>query len=242
MDCSALRVAFVQRSGRNDLVKTVDGDPYVDNGANDYLNRGQRLLDSLVTLRHHKRCLVKVMSPGDWSVVCRNVRRVDCIRFSDGEFRYPVSLEQYSDFVFNTSIPAQSSPGIPIVATLVSARLAPEQASDVAGDFAGASDWEDLLFGDDAHVYDRVVWSPPLDRELTVRIDGLWWTEDLSADDSLTWWSVNEPHLVVSAAMAELESDYRNSEGYQDILRSMQSRIEALDWDQANFESGVRGI
>jgi hypothetical protein len=241
VNCKNLRIAFVKRTGRYDLVE--DGANWADKGANEYLNRGQKLLDSLIVLPHHERRWFKRLAAGDWQVrfpsLCRTVRAVE---MADSTQKWPLDLVSMEELrrTYAAGDFSAVTPGTPAVFTPSDGAINSTQAGWTAQNFAGMHDWEDVQYslGEGANAYEGIVWMPPCAADgLTVSVWGLWYTSDLVNDEDKTWWSINEPDLTLRAATAEMEADLRNSEGYNDAVNAMQPKLKQLDFDQAYRES-----
>ena len=77
MNLLELRTAFVQRNGRFDLVD--DTTDYADNGADFFIQSGQRLLDILVPNRKSLGRYVKDVSTNQSSLFLNHVRYIDSV-------------------------------------------------------------------------------------------------------------------------------------------------------------------
>ena len=105
MNLLAIRTQFVEKSGRYDLV--VDTTSYVDDGANFFIQAGQRLLDSILPNRKDIGRYHKAINANQSSITLKHIRAFDSVYVkasgSERELldRKPYSwlLEQYgSDY------------------------------------------------------------------------------------------------------------------------------------------------
>jgi hypothetical protein len=233
MDLKSVRRKFVEETGRYHLVKEVGGDPWVDNGADFHINRGQKFLDLLHTPRRlRNRSFVAHLRPGEYRVEVPDLRAVHEVWVSNADGRdqlEPMEPEELRA-AFATDWETTLR-GCPQFYTIGNFGLAPSQRDVVEADHEDETDTGDLFYGEDADVYDSVIVAPPPDLETTVRIVGLWWSPELTTDDSLSWWTVQHPDLVVWAAAYQVEVSMRNTTGAKDWLDAIQTRLQALDYD-----------
>lgn len=95
MNLKEIRTAFVKKNGRYDLV--VDTTDYVDNGANFYIQAGQRLLDSIAPYRKSIGRYAKDIVSGEGSMVLEQIRFIDSVWIkSSGDSRGWLDRKAYS--------------------------------------------------------------------------------------------------------------------------------------------------
>jgi hypothetical protein len=243
MDLKSVRRKFVEETGRYHLVQEVGGDPWADNGANFHINRGQKFLDLLHTPRRlRNRSFVAHLAPGEYRVEVPDLRAVHEVWVSNADGRThlePMEPEELrAAFATDWTTTLR---GCPQFYTIGNFGLAPGQRDVVEADHADETDTGDLFYGEDADIYDSVIVAPPPDLDATVRIVGLWWSPALTTDDSLSWWTVQHPDLVVWAAAYQVEVGMRNTSGAQDWYQAITERIRGLDYDDAEEVSGRFG-
>lgn len=245
MDCLALRKLLVNQVGRPDLVVDAANDDWGDAGANALLNRGQKLLDRLIVLPHHERWYTAQIEVGQWKLTFPLCRVVKQVWFAGTCGRWRLTMKSFAELQalagFEPNF-GDVAPGQPVHYAVASGAQAPSQFDKTGSDFEadGANDWEDLTLGasgDESDIYDGIVWMPPAAEVYSARVLGLWYTKPLSDDEDLSWWSINDPHLLVRACQAELEIDYRNTEGYNDAIGGLKAHLRGLDQDRAEQES-----
>lgn len=95
MNLLAIRTQFVDKSGRFDLVD--DTTDYADNGANFFIQAGQRLLDSILPNRKDTGRYVKDISINQSSLILKYIRAFDSIYVKgSGSERQPLTRKSYS--------------------------------------------------------------------------------------------------------------------------------------------------
>lgn len=103
MNLLNLRTQWVEKNGRYDLV--IDTTNYADNGANFYLQVGQRILDAIFPVRKQPGKLVIDLATGQSSLLMKHLRSIDSVYIEasgitrDDLSRKPYSwlIEQYGD-------------------------------------------------------------------------------------------------------------------------------------------------
>lgn len=222
MPLSTIRRLFVEATGRSDLV--VDTTSYADNGANHFIQAGNRLLDDMQLLLIPQNGTYRIdVEAGDWHVSVANLRYADTVwatKVSTGE---RVKLTKKSnDWIrenYNAD-PSKVANGCPTYWTQAHAHiplqqdltLAPPPSADFSADYA------DVEFGQVAQR--RIIIMPPADGDYTITIQGGFY--GLLVDDTdKTYWSEARPELLVLAAQCSLEMFYRNTQGVNDMLNSI---------------------
>lgn len=117
MNLLQLRTKFVQMSGRYDLV--VDTTSYVDNGANFYINSGQRFLEKRVKVPENTGKIFEVLAIGEYAVTfqhhCRAIQSVYAESLTERFELKKITLDQlksyYTDPVRCLPIHQQSKSG-----------------------------------------------------------------------------------------------------------------------------------
>lgn len=82
-----------------------------------------------------------------------------------------------------------------------------------------------------------ILFGMPMDEVYVVEVIGKFHSFVLSDAYTQNWWSVNYPDLVNLAAMYQLETHYRNSEGANDYMNTMKTILKGLDYDKAEEDS-----
>ena len=95
MNLLAIRTEFVKRTGRFDLVDDVTD--YADNGANFFIQAGQRLLDSILPNRKDIGRYHKAINLNQSSITLKHIRAFDTVYVKgSGENRQPLDRKPYS--------------------------------------------------------------------------------------------------------------------------------------------------
>lgn len=247
MSLVSAREEFARRSGRHDLVTDFAGGDYSDNGADFFLNSGQRYLDDRASFLKSYAWYRTDLAVGGYRVEvedCISIKEVWTMDSDNGRSKLEKKDLEWLRREYNDPI-SDLTQGDPAYYSPLVVGLAPEQSSLTA---AGGSDpytaeftydWEDLTFGD--HWRKKAIWvMPPTDSIKTVSILGRWYSKRLSADTDKTYWTEVHEDLLVLAGMYALERFYRNSEGMRDFERAIEGRL--LDIDKNDVEEAVQDL
>lgn len=235
MNLRNFREQLVIESGHYNLVQTDDGDPYADNGANAFINRGQRLLDRLyqppATPDRHQ----VELSPGDYFVSFRDCRAIHEVWVSSAdkgmkqlEYRSLGALRQSIGMDFSSvenGEPAVWAPAAPNI----------RPASAVEGDFGASTG--DAFWGSESTDYAGIIIMAPPDVTCTCMVHGRFWTPALTDDDDITWWTVTHPQALINATRYEIELSRRNATGAEHWLAQVHAYIEGLTLDAIEQEA-----
>jgi len=238
MDLRNIRINAVKWSGRYDLVKTENGDTWVDNGMNAFINAGQNVLDLRVPM-HSKSAARHVESvvAGTYLITFLQCRWVDRVWTADAEGNL-TELEHLTMNELRTQYGEDFSlidQGAPKYYTPTAVGLSPDQEDLDETDFVNMHDWHDLVFGNH-YGYDAVVILPPPDETYTVSIWGHFFSTTLTNDGDYSHWTVKFPYLLIKSTLATLESFYRNAEGFRAWEEAMASELLAIDADAVERE------
>lgn len=239
MDLSEIRQAFVKRSGRYDLVVAGASPPEsgADNGANFYINSGQRYLDRLDNLPKSYGRVFKHPSAGYYYVLFQDCRAIKEVWAGNSESRGQLEKKNMADMRTGyPKPPGEYTNGAPLYYSPAFLRAVPETDRMPIDNFEGIIDYADVMF--DAHyMYNGVIFMPPTDGTYTIEVWGLFYSPTLSADTDKSFWSEAHPSILLMAAMRELEIVYRNTEGVRDWERAIMTEISNLGRDAAEEES-----
>jgi len=78
---------------------------------------------------------------------------------------------------------------------------------------------------------DVVVADHATSEDVTIQAEGLFLSAPLASDSSENFWTVNEPELLLKAAMRELEVMMRNTQGVKDWEAAIATELYALECD-----------
>lgn len=244
MNLLQIRTAFIDRSGRRDLV--VDSSPtdYDDNGANFFIQAGQRLLDTIIPNRKSLGRYVKDLTVNDYKVMIKYVRAIDSVYIKGAGLArseldrksYSWLLEEYGDSI------SDSTAGQPRYYSPVLSIISPEQKDLTALDYTDefTRDYEDILFGSDRYNKDGITFRPKTDATHTMTIFAHFFSL-LSVDADLSYHSEMYPELLIMASNLALEVFYRNTQGVRDWLDSMKLWLQGIDHDLVRSEMALSG-
>jgi hypothetical protein len=229
MNLKELRTQFVKRNGRYDLV--VDGIDWVDNGANFYINAGQRYIDRLDTQhKSYGRNFQQVLVNGYYVTFpyCRAVKEV-WVMDADGQKKLEkVDYDQLRDYYANRQ--SQTTSGEPAFYFPAGIRLVPESDRLTVDEIDSIIDWTHVII-DPSYNYNGVMMYPPADGSYTIEISGLFYSPELATDTQESFWSTVHPEVLLMAANRQMEIDYRNTAGVKDWEAAIQSEIFGLGKD-----------
>lgn len=228
MTFKEVRIEFVEKTGRTDLVK---GNGYTDNGADFYINSGLRLLDMLQDNPYTERKYIKDIAAGDHTLHFQYCRAIDKVWVMSSTSRYELTKKNRKWMRDNYGlIIADLAQGTPIYYAPNIIKLAPSQIDLTAITLAAQATYDtgDVEFGRD-WTYNGIVFMPPSNAVYTMTVDGKWHTERLSGDDDTNYWTEEYPDLLIEAAIAELELFHRNREGFLDIVEGLKFGLRGVD-------------
>lgn len=248
MDYKDIRQKFVEFSGRYDLVKPT----WEDNGADFFLNAGQKFLDRSMSNGKMKARYTASLAAGTIVIYTTLVRSIQEVWVSNSAGMYELKREtingirnyyekKLSDVDRGT--PAYYAPGV----------FRPAPDTTVAADVAGFYDIEDLILhvvsGNTGHwTYNGILLMPPPDVAFTISLWGLFYSPALSATlAGSTWtqtksvWTECYADTLLYAALYKLETMYRNTEGAKDWKDAMLADVDGLDKDavEDDLEGGA---
>lgn len=241
MTLKEIRERFVQESGRLDLVND-DGS---DNGADFYINNGQRHLDRLTQFRKAGAVNYQILRPNDYLFYvkdCRAVHSVSYIAHSDYQNPYstherswrtlpPWTIEQARAAFPHSFTRMLEYRDKPIMYCLFDVRGT--QDTMRANDFQFFESMSDLAGLVMAQYYDKVgILLLPITRNaIQVEVRGLFYCPKLINDDDTSYWTTEEPGLLLQAALREMEVFHRNTQGVKDWDRAIDASTVLLEQD-----------
>ncbi len=236
MNLLEIRTKFVQLSGRYDLIEdTVD---YVDNGANFYINEGQKLLDKIAKIPETTANVYLPLAIDEYSLEfqhsCRAIKKV-FVNSSSARFE----LEKVTLSEMKSMFPGPVSEidsGGPVYYALANLRAVETTDRDTLGTFLNLTHDET----DTKYDYRGIVIAPPVDEAYTVEVSGLFNQFKLTDDTDENYWSIEDPALLLKAAMYHLESLSRGTENAKNWISAI--RAEAAEHDMDHIEEIISDI
>lgn len=244
-----IRQRFIQQSGKFDLV--VDTTNYVDNGANNFIQAGQDMLDRMLPERRQIQRMPINASIGQYFLFVPKMRTAHAVYYvtSEGK-KKELSYAEY--FTFRELYPklnlaATSSPpiesidlqdtGTPTHWTIPPTGIIETWNNLNITNKNISADMDGVQIGDAAYDGTAILIGKPLDTATEVTVFGRCYSKKLASDSDTSFWSVVNPDLLVQAALYKLEVLYSNSEGMRDKESAINREIDLMDTDQAEFET-----
>lgn len=217
MNLQQVREQFVRQTGRYDLI--TDALTFaVDNGADFYIKAGQRMLDRMLEFPKDEGELTFTLATSAISKTIQNVlsvRSVVSVDSSDSTIKYLTRKsmkeirELYGDEVGNLANVTAAEP------TVWSLGWLRTNVGSVSATIEGSGK--------------QLILMPPADRSYTIRLAGLFGSAALSANSSVSFWTVEHPDILVWASMYKLEVGYRNFEGSRTLLENIVEMVQDID-------------
>jgi len=229
MNLLQIRKQFVRRNGRYDLV--VDNVGWADNGANFYINAGQRYLDRLETVKKSRaRRYVELAEDGYYVVFpyCRAVQEVWALTDDTQTKLEKVDYDKLREYY--STIQTSLDSGTPAYYFPAEIRIIEEIDRLDVGELAALPDWAPVVTNP-SYDYNAVMIYPPVDEAYTIEIVGLFYSPELSSDSETSYWATVHPEILLMAANRQLEIDYRNTQGVKDWEMAIQSEVIGLGKD-----------
>lgn len=197
-----VRELFVKLSGRIDLVD--DEESYGDNGADVYIQAGQDMLDSRITVPGSVRVVSATLESGASTLtVTRCFSISDIWILDDYNSRSRLTrYDQYDDFVNSYPKLDSSDAAEPEAFT----RKELENASST-----------------------MVIFNCPTDEAYTIEYRAHLYSSELSDDTDTSYWTLNHPVLLAHAALYQLVSSYSNREGANDWLAAINQALAEIE-------------
>ena len=228
MNFLQMRQKFRELSGRFDLVG--DTPTYTDNGAGFFLNEGRKFLDRLDETQKSWGTCFRFLDVGKYSVqfpYCRAIKEVWAASTTE---RWQLEKKNIQDLIngYLLDLPSQRNTGSPLYYSPCITRAIPE--NQPISSFESFLGWVDIPSGN-AHEYNAILVSVPVDEKLTILINGLFYSAELVNDTDENFWSVAHPMLLYMAAMRQVEIANRNTQGVKDWEASIGADVKTLGFD-----------
>ena len=224
------RQALVESSGHYELVNS----DWTDNGANRFLNAGQRWLDRAMPYHKQDAWLYYHLDPGEYLITFRSARIIRAVWRQSEYSRQMLERLFMHEFLESYGLNLDASvTGTPIHWTPITVDASPAQASS------------DLPSGEpvisaSAYPYRGLVIGPPVDTETIIQIHAAWYSPELINDIDTSFWAYNHQELLVRAAMAQIEIDlHRNTTGRRDFEEPLLADLSKIYHDMVAEEVSV---
>jgi hypothetical protein len=228
MNLGTVRDQFLKMSGRYDLGTLGTDSPSTngtDLGGDFYLNAGMKVLDRM---RDGPKALGRYFNElaadawYDKFQLCRSVKEV-WINNTSGRSQLEKKDINWLRAEYSGLISGTDS-GTPLYYAPAELRVVDATDMDSLGGFFNYvySTTED---------YNGVVFLPQTDEAIVLEVWGHFYTEEMSSNSDRNFWTDLQPMLLLMAALYQLEVSYRNTEGANDWMRSIELQITTLDFD-----------
>jgi hypothetical protein len=226
MNLLQIRNQFREMSGRFDLVDALG----VDTGANFYINEGSKFLDRLDETQKSWASAFRMLKVGSYSTsfpFCRAIKEVWAATTSA---RWRLEKLSIQDLIqsYLLGLPSSRGSGIPLYYSPCLTRYIPESASVI--DLEAFIGFVEIPSGN-AHNYNAILLSIPVDQVTMIDIRGLFYSLELVADTDINTWSVSHPMLLCMAAMRAIEVVNRNTQGVKDWESAISTEMTQLGMD-----------
>lgn len=232
MNLAELRRAFVERSGRYDLVSETG----TDMGANFFIQSGQRFLDRRADIRAAQEAVAVADAPAGRSFIevpnCWLIQKVSFLEDLGSDWH---ELQRLS-----TRGPRRymlANWGQPRYYTVSTRRHTPSHDKltadmvNIPADAFTLGDWGLLS------IFLELLPRPAMNGTLEVK--GRFYSTPLVDDPDTSYWSEAHPEVLLKAALYQLETFYRNTEGANDWLASIQ--MDLVDIEQLEIFQDIEG-
>ena len=233
MSLVEIRNEFIRKSGRYDL-GSVDG---ADNGANWYINAGQRMLDRRMANDDLYAKRLGTLAVGEYLKIFRFAKSITNIWLIDQSDGSTLELER-KDYAwirneYGERLSAMDN-GTPIYWAPAFVRLDPNlKISEV--DFT--LDQMDEYVIDASQSSNGIIFAPPTDTAYYIDVLGKFYSEKLVNNGDVSIWTELYPNILLFAAMYELEVTLRNTAGQEDWLAAIDNELIGIDMDRVDFDT-----
>lgn len=227
-----IRKQFVKISGRYDLV--IDTTDWADGGADFYLQAGQNYLDRLLNTPKSESSYYEALSAGDWYLTfqkCRSIREV-WINNSEGRSKLDKKSMTWLYKEFAGLISATDN-GTPLYYCPAKLRTQNDTDRESLGIFFN------YVADDSDHLRGVLIFGPP-DESIVVEVKGLFYSTELTADATESYWTLNWPETLVKAAMQQIaifQRDHQDALGWKSAISE-----DLMGIDKDTVDEGISGV
>lgn len=235
MNLLDIRKQFVKISGRYDMV--VDAVDFADNGANFYINEGQKSLERRIDFSPANAKFYRDLTVGEYLIQLAGCRVVKEVWVLDTDSR--TQLEELSEGdlkEFSETLPLSSATrSKPTHYYNVGLRRSPDD-EDGAGDSSIIQSFIDTLSPSNPAYTGVVIW-PPADSTYGIEVSGLFYNTVLTDNTDENYWSVRYPMLLIMSALYHLEIMYKGSKSSSAWHALIEAELLNIEFDSVDQES-----
>jgi len=234
MNLLQVRTQFVKLSGRYDLVTDAAGDDYTDNGANFFIQEGQKLLDQLVKVPEN---IAKIYLPlainGYYINWDKETRSIEKVWVNDAEDRWELEKLTLDEFKAKYADSTTDT----VSGTVEHYAIAEIRALETTSRDSLATFLNYTRDESDTDYTDRTILiGPPTDTALVVEVSGKFHQLILSGDTDENFWSIRYPGVLLQCALYQLEVFSRGTENAKNWLSAIKTAIMEIEKDSVEEE------
>ena len=219
MNLIQIRKTVVQASGRHDLIMG----EYEDNGIDFYINAGMRYLDSLIVDMKELGHFYKYILTGEWSIQIPYSKAIKAVWVSTkGDNRYRLEKKEFSWILNNylSDLAGSTETGTPLYYSPIVTRIILPKPPGLYA-FMDSIDQT-------SNNYNAIMIVPIPSATTMVDVIGKFYSDPLTKNDSINFWTEMYPGTLVKAACREL-----------DIHNQNKSKVEAWETVIARDINGI---
>jgi hypothetical protein len=230
VDLLTVRQQFAKISGRHDLVTDYAGADYSDNGADRFINSGQKTLDRLFAHVKQDGRHTETLAIGGYYLDLKYLRSIKRVYLVDADSRF-VPLEELELHTLLRNFDPKTSGTIKYWARGVN-QTSPEQASVDLSAFEGVGDINQV----DPTQQHSIIFNTPTDTAVEIQVFGRFFEKELVNDTDTSWWTLNQFDILVWAALYALEVSYNNMSGAKNWMDAITLQLIGLEKDQVELD------
>lgn len=218
MNLLQVRKKLVELSGLYDLVGDYEGGDYSDNGADFFLQEGQKWMERKLDTPNAPAEFPVTLSSGDYTLLVSDSRAVKRVRIEGVGYLEKTTMPKIWDKYGDDQAIADADQGEPKEYAL--------------GVYRRAGNTNSIRLSNK-----MLYILPPSDGSYNVFVEGLYFSSKLTEDEDRNWWSMFEPGVLIQSALYFRETFMRNSQGMNDWRAAIMDTLQGIDFDQVEEES-----
>jgi len=224
MNLLDFRKMFSNLSGRFDLVNE-DGS---NSGVDVFIFEGQKFLDRLDETQKSWAVRLAPLALGELYVTfpyCRALKEVWAASSSEG--RWQLDKKDLQDLMdgYLMTLPAEMSTGVPrYYSPCITRSIPPSATLSSFEEFMGYTE----VGGSE---YNAILVNVPTDQDITLILNGLFYTPQMVEDADSNYWSDEHPLLLYMSTMRQIEVINRSTQGVNDWTNSIMTEMKQLGMD-----------